>query len=42
VKKLLTWLGLAVAVIWVIHDPATAAADIRQAIHAVTTLVSGL
>jgi hypothetical protein len=42
VRKLLGWLGLAAAAIWILHDPATAAATIRHAVTALTTLISSL
>ena len=42
IRKLLGWLALAAAAIWVVHNPAAAAADVRQVIHALTTLTSSL
>jgi hypothetical protein len=42
VKKLLGWVALAIAAIWIIHNPVQAAADVRQVVHAVTVLVSAL
>jgi hypothetical protein len=42
VKKLLAWLALGIAVIWVINDPTGAALAVRHLITAVTTLVHGL
>jgi hypothetical protein len=42
VKKLLTWLALAIAVIWVVHNPTGAAAMAHQAAHALTTLATHL
>jgi hypothetical protein len=42
VRKALTWLALAIAAMWVIHNPTAAAADLRQVMHALSTLVSAL
>jgi hypothetical protein len=42
VKKILGWLALALAAMWLLHNPAGAAADIRHIIHALSTLVSSL
>jgi len=42
VKKLLTWAALIIAVMWVVKNPAGAAADLRQIAHALSTLVSSL
>jgi hypothetical protein len=42
VKKALTWLALIIAVIWVIHNPAGAAALAHQITHALATLASSL
>jgi hypothetical protein len=42
VKKLLAWLALGIAAIWVINDPASAALAVRHLITAVVTLVRGL
>ena len=41
-RKALTWLALAIAALWVIKNPAGAAADLRQVIHALSILVSSL
>jgi hypothetical protein len=49
VKKLIRWLLIAVVVVWVMKDPAGAAALARQGVaviesaaHALSTLASGL
>jgi len=42
VKKALTWVALIIAVIWLVKNPAGAAADARQLIHALTTLATSL
>jgi hypothetical protein len=41
-RKLLGWAALAIAVIWTLHNPAQAAADIHQAVHALSVLASAL
>jgi hypothetical protein len=41
-KKALTWLALIIAVMWVVKDPAGAAALAHQIAHALTTLASSL
>ena len=41
-RKLPGWLALIALAIWVLHNPGGAAADIRQAVHALTTLLSAL
>lgn len=41
-KKLLPWLTLAIAVIWITHDPAAAGADVKSWLTAVTTFASHL
>jgi hypothetical protein len=41
-RKLLGWLAAAALALWVLHNPAGAAADVRQAIHALSTLASSL
>lgn len=41
-RKLLGWLALIAAALWILHNPAAAAADARQIIHALTTLTSSL
>jgi hypothetical protein len=42
VKKILSWLALALAAMWLVKNPAGAAADLRQVVHALSTLVSSL
>jgi hypothetical protein len=42
VKKVLTVAALVIGGMWVVKNPAGAAADIRQFIHALSTLVSAL
>lgn len=39
-KKALAWVALALAVLWIIHEPATAAADVRGWLSALTTFAS--
>jgi hypothetical protein len=41
-RNLLAWIALGIAVIWIIHNPVQAAADVHQVAHAVTVLVSAL
>ncbi len=41
-KKILGWIALAVAAMWLVKNPAAAAADLRQITHALSTLVSAL
>lgn len=41
-KKILGWLVLAIAVIWLVKNPAQAAADAHKAVHALTTFASSL
>jgi hypothetical protein len=41
-RKLLTAAGVIIAVMWVMHNPDAAAADLRQFIHALGTLASAL
>lgn len=41
-RKLLGALALTIAVLWILHNPAQAAADVRHIIRALTTLVSAL
>lgn len=41
-KKLLGWLALAIAVVWVVHNPGQAAALVHEVIHALSTLASSL
>jgi hypothetical protein len=41
-KKLLGWLALGIAVIWIINDPAGAAATIRQLAADLASFVHGL
>jgi hypothetical protein len=42
VKKILGWIALAIAALWLIKNPAGAAADMRQVVHALSTLASAL
>jgi hypothetical protein len=42
VKKALTWIGIIIAVLWVIHNPDHAAALVQQIAHALATLASKL
>ncbi len=42
VKKILGWIALAIAVLWVIKNPAGAAADVKQFMNALSTLASAL
>jgi hypothetical protein len=42
VKKALTWLALIIAVIYVINDPAGAAALAHKVMHSLATLAAGL
>jgi hypothetical protein len=42
VKKLLPWLAAAIAVIWIIRNPAGAAADITTLFRAAASFVSHL
>jgi hypothetical protein len=42
VKKILGWLALAIAVMWVLKNPAGAAATVHQVFHALSTLVTDL
>jgi hypothetical protein len=41
-RKLLGWLAMIAVALWILHNPAAAAADVRQAIHAITTLADSL
>jgi hypothetical protein len=41
-RKVLGWIALAIAAMWLVKNPAAAAADIRQIAHALSTLVSAL
>ncbi|HUL24883.1 MAG TPA: hypothetical protein VLW44_03810 [Streptosporangiaceae bacterium] len=41
-KKILAWTGLLIAVLWLVKNPAGAAADIRQAARALSALVGSL
>jgi hypothetical protein len=40
VKKALTWAALILAVLWITRDPATAAADVKNFLSALTTFAS--
>jgi hypothetical protein len=42
VRKVLPWLALAIAVIWIIQNPAGAAADIKALFTDATTFASHL
>jgi hypothetical protein len=42
VKKLLPWLALLIAAIWIINDPAGAAATIRHLADNLASFVRGL
>jgi hypothetical protein len=41
-RKLLGWIALAALALWLLHNPAAAAADIHHAIAALTTLANSL
>ncbi len=41
-RKALTWLALAIAVMWVVKNPVGAASLAHQVMHALSTLVSAL
>jgi hypothetical protein len=41
-KKLLPWIALAIAVMWVIHNPAGAADTIRSLLTGISTFASNL
>lgn len=41
-KKFLPWLALALAVLWIVHNPAGAAATIHQLLTGLSTFASGL
>jgi hypothetical protein len=41
-KKILAWAALLIGVLWLVKNPATGAADLRQVAHALSTLVSAL
>jgi hypothetical protein len=41
-KKLLSWAALALAAIWLFHNPAQAGHDIRQAVNDITAFASSL
>jgi hypothetical protein len=42
VKKILSWLALAIAALWVINNPSQAAALAHHIAHALSTLASSL
>jgi hypothetical protein len=42
VRKLLTWIALAIAAMWLVKNPAGAAALAHQVGHALATLASNL
>jgi hypothetical protein len=41
-RKTLTWLALIIAAIWIISNPAEAAATAKHIVHAITTLADSL
>lgn len=41
-KKALPWIALVIAVLWIIHDPAGAAATIRSLATGLSTFAAGL
>ena len=41
-KTVLTWLAIAIGAMWVLKNPASAAAMVQQFIHALSTLASSL
>ena len=41
-RKILGWIALAIAAIWLLHNPAGAAALAHQIVHALTTLARSL
>lgn len=41
-KKALPWAALIVAVVWIMHDPAHAAATVQQLLSGLTTFVTRL
>lgn len=41
-KKLLPWLALAIAVMWIMHDPAGAGADVQSWLASITAFASHL
>lgn len=41
-RKILGWIALIIAVLWVTKNPAAAAADLKQFMNALSTLVSAL
>jgi hypothetical protein len=42
VKKVLTWIAIAIGGLWVIHNPAAAAGLIHQAAHAIAAISNNL
>jgi hypothetical protein len=42
IRKALAWLALIAVALWVLHNPAGAAAGIHHAIGALTTLINSL
>ncbi|MGI8449401.1 MAG: hypothetical protein ACR2MP_19925 [Streptosporangiaceae bacterium] len=41
-RKILGWIVLAIAVMWLVKNPTSAAADLKQLMNALSTLVSAL
>lgn len=41
-KKALPWIALIFAVLWIIHNPAGAAAEVRALINGASTFAAGL
>lgn len=41
-KKILPWAALILAVLWIIHNPSGAAADLRSLVSGLSTFASGL
>lgn len=41
-RKILGWAAVALIVMWVMKNPTAAAADLKQFMHALSTLVSAL
>jgi hypothetical protein len=41
-RKILPWLALAIAVIWIMHNPAGAGADVQTWLNAATAFASHL
>lgn len=41
-KKLMPWIALVIAVLWIIHNPTGAAATLHSLINGLSTFASGL